>query len=219
MSLTTTIKIWATRLLLTLAVAPAASCSNVDGDEAVVCENPLSFAISTDKGDVYCPNGLAHRAAILECRPANLAQCTSGPNGSDGTSTGADGTSQCASDADCNDGPNGVCQNTDPGCACNYGCLNDADCGPAQACICGMTRGVCVAAGCTTDAECSGSSCVLEPILDADGHLVREELACLTPADSCVVDSHCGEGKRCARIDGHLACMPVPPAPPTGPKE
>jgi hypothetical protein len=218
MSLTTSLKIWAATLLLTLAVAHVTSCSDVTGDEAIPCKNPLSFPISTDRGDVNCPDGLAHRGAVMECRSDNLAQCKSGPNGSDG-SMGADGASQCATDADCKDGPNGVCQNTDPACVCNYGCLNDADCGPAQACICGVTRGVCVAASCTTDAECSGSSCVLEPILDADGHLLREELACLTPADSCVVDSHCVEGKRCARIDGHLACMPVPAAPLPPPKE
>ena len=188
MRLTTSIESWAARLLLALTVAPVIGCGSVvessatsssgsssSSGAALVCDNPQPYLTSKDSGYERCTGGLVHRREALACPTLDVTLCDSG------TGTGAGGSGACATNADCTDGLNGVCEKFTP-CQCAYGCMTDADCASGQSCVCDPDRPSCVSSTCKSDADCGGSLCALETIVDINGCPVSQQLACLTSA-------------------------------------
>lgn len=141
-------------------------------------------------------------------RVANVAAsaCTqtrpSVPLAADATPT------ECHTDADCTTGRNGRCMRVSnhggrgpslEASTCSYdACFSDADCGsPRAVCLCAEVTGsaprsghLCVTGDCATDADCGAS-----------GYCRRGPLGkyCHSPADQCVEETRCGEGRGCAK--------------------
>gem|GEM_PF-6748995 len=116
---------------------------------------------------------------------------------------------RCTADDECVEHPNGFC---DPGSStgsgaparsCQYGCLVDDDCATGSICLCGTYIGYCTPAECATDDDCApGLLCA------AYWKLCHTQtgFACQNPADTCLDDQSCGNG-RCERdTDGIRRC-------------
>jgi hypothetical protein len=156
-------------------------------------------------GFVECAEGYVHRVSAGECPlPARPPACD--PSRMEPT--------QCFNDADCKDGPKGVCNAVTTGllqqCMCAYGCTRDADCPTDQVCSCQSTDGVfggqCVPAViCKTDADCAPGQCRLNR--SSCGGFVMQCVMPPTEKDSCTNDRDCGQGYMCAVLPNGRACM------------
>lgn len=118
---------------------------------------------------------------------------------------------ECTSDADCAHLENGYCTFGQDGYSyCVTGCIEDSDCGDGQVCDCGSFVGTCVAATCTTDADCPGDS--LCTAYDAEPGCAFTTFACQTPQDTCGGDADCAVegGELCSASEsGVRQCMGV----------
>ena len=91
----------------------------------------------------------------------------------------------CTNDSDCTSQPHGFCSYG----ACKYGCVVDDECGSDSACFCGPVIGVCIPAGCRSNADCpSDFPCTA---FQAPGFATPDSLSCQAAADECVTDADC----------------------------
>jgi hypothetical protein len=167
--------------------------SSGDGDTGTmpyVCDGaePIMQA-GTDipSGFVRCEDGFVHRVEAVVCVD---------PQGPD-TRHCAEFPGQCATAADCTDGPHGSCRDYgwESWCSCHYGCTSDADCDEGYACACAgvmSDAATCVPAGCLTDAGCGEGLCGLSKYEGCCGSSYK--LACAGPNAECHVNADCGEG-------------------------
>jgi hypothetical protein len=159
-------------------------------------------------GLAQCNHDLVHRAKKLACeplapRPQTCGAQTSmdgGTSADGGTSTG-DGTPTCTSDADCTERPGGRCDKDYDVCQCNYGCLSDEDCDDRELCLCTETGGQCIAAACTSDADCAGSFCTVLTHYVLDDGTIEAEAACASTANECETDSDCASELNLCSVD------------------
>lgn len=167
----------------------------------VGCGSESDFATCDDSqptgesgsGLEECKSGLVHRVSTATCDlPPEPNQC--GAN------------SQCETDADCSDAPNGHCSNGQAGgdCFCNYGCATDLDCGSGQLCTCYAGGGYCQEAGCTTDDDCSDGMCIQTTVGDKCG---PRQFECQASGDECAVDEDCDGDTFCVLVDGARECI------------
>lgn len=146
-------------------------------------------------------DGLLHRVRAVTCENA--------PSRGFNASELANKT--CAVDADCAylkygfcdvvPGPGGSTQ-------CLSGCMQDADCAAGEICECLYEIGRCVAASCSTDADCNGGFCGLveDRGLCDDGSTPSMQFLCTTVADSCRISQDCASF-RCGVENGARACL------------
>ena len=151
----------------------------------------------TASGFESCDGGIAHRVEAVKCEvPTAPADC-------------AEGSTGCASNADCTEKPFGSCQQDiafggllEGGtCSCRYGCESDADCGAGEICRCageglGPTS-ACIRADCTVDADCGEGLCSVNIGQCSDAVYSAH---CTTPNDTCKSDADCGT-EPCSFID------------------
>jgi len=167
----------------------------------VGCGSESDFATCDDSqasgvpggGLEECSSGIIHRATNATCELAPE------PN-----ACGAD--SQCESDADCNDAPNGQCSNAQAGgsCSCSYGCVTDLECGSGQMCTCFAGGGYCVESGCVTDADCSEGLCIQTTMGDECG---PRQFECQLADDTCAIGADCDDDESCVLVDGARECI------------
>ncbi len=203
---------WQGCALLAMSLVGAA-CSHLRP-----CGNPVPIRASGEEtGFVRCDGGWVHRerrSNLPVFSPRSDAECrTAGES--------------CRTDGDCADGTYGRCivrHLMPPGfvpCHCEYGgCVSDAECGAGEICappeVTHENVGVCVAASCSTDADCAGSLCA-----SGSGRMFacqRREDECDT-ADDCIPywrryalgwpGGSTAEdfGYRCTRLRGHNVCL------------
>ena len=105
----------------------------------------------------------------------------------------------CNSDAECNEFPNGSCNQPDIGliaCSCVYACETDDDCGPGEVCRCaGPELGpytTCTPSECADDSECPGEVCQFANSFGEDCPFGVNDGHCSTPEDGCDNDLQCG---------------------------
>ncbi len=111
----------------------------------------------------------------------------------------------CNKDADCTNGTNGRCIESNGGainCHCSYDtCTHDSDC-QGQTCACHGSAylgagNTCVPGNCHTDGDCPGSYC--SPSFDTGSCGGLSGYYCHTAGDTCIDDTDCGNvGKVCA---------------------
>lgn len=188
------------RLFAALALIPAAGCGSAvdDGGQPAPlpsCEAPQPLVPGADTGFLSCTGNWIHRPEVATC-PSQLPRsstCATVPE-----------LDSCATDADCAAQPHGYCSSAfDGGCSCSYGCVTDTDCQAGQVCLCGDPVGRCVAASCTTDADCGEGLCATAV---ENPHCGATVFLCQSAADQCMTDADCPQGGACALIDGHRAC-------------
>jgi hypothetical protein len=113
----------------------------------------------------------------------------------------------CSKDADCINGKNGRCFESNGGalhCTCSYDtCTHDSDCTSQQTCACHGSAylngdNVCVPGNCHVDANCPGSYC--SPSYETSGCGGLAGYYCHTAGDTCIDDTDCGNNgiKVCA---------------------
>jgi hypothetical protein len=139
---------------------------------------------TTTTGFWRCGDGWLHRAERVECpsmlpRPG-LVQAAVG---------------ECRTDADCTAAREGRCEVSPAGVGpcgpaqptayCAYGCTRDEDCAEGSICFCDNPTGRCVAASCTTDADCNGYYCA------SNGPPETTAFTCQTPRDTCMTPADC----------------------------
>jgi hypothetical protein len=169
----------------------------------VDCDDPepiLQDGTDVPTGFVRCSDGFVHRVEAVTCEvPTAIDTCEAKPGHPGST---------CQTAADCTDQPYGSCAQELPvlggGCSCVYGCASDADCGEGEICECaGLGHGPeCIAAGCTTDADCDGM-CGWSPIGSGCGAL-GYQVACLDETSEC--RSSCPEVEGCYGNLGEPRC-------------
>jgi hypothetical protein len=127
-----------------------------------------------------------HRSAVMTC-PNLLVEATK--------DSCSDPSGTCTSAADCADaGPVAACILDDSAiagyCDCRAGCVKDSDCPAHEICQCASPIGECVAASCTSDAQCGpGLLCANSsgvPGVSGSGTFI-----CQTPQDKCLTDDDC----------------------------
>lgn len=138
-----------------------------------------------------CDEGYVHRETPAKC---------------DGSGTSSDpapgaaplGNELCGTE-DCSTLHYGYCAfNGGEGPRCASGCIEDSDCGAGQVCSCtGRGKpfgGECVAADCTTDADCDGGLCA--PAVPLCGASIFK---CQTKDDECQTNDDCPNSRGCIR--------------------
>jgi hypothetical protein len=108
----------------------------------------------------------------------------------------------CVEDADCTGSSNGACVTQFPAwaeydsCSCVYACGSDIDCDAGEICLpTDIVEGdtawsTCVAAACTTDADCGSGECGVESWYDGCGYVTGA--VCRDPdLDTCRSDADC----------------------------
>ena len=175
------------------------------------CEPPITVL---GGGWERCANGMLHRSSVGACesalpRPERVRE----PNGNPVPDAGVNGYSiySCHEDAECDAAPHGHCE-IDPyqgGTYCHYGCITDSDCTPGYVCTCGDAIGECVAATCSTDAEC-GRGLLCSDYVSNPG-CGGMAFACQLPSDSCAAQSDCNPGLYCSR--GYTDSLDATPTP------
>lgn len=147
---------------------------------ARTCANPVPFSSSVtgsgpSGGYVRCDDGVGwvHRPDVDECwsniDPQNGPTPTGWPD--------ASVTWGCRKNSDCSAAPHGHCETSPmygfggaPTISCQYGCVRDSECPTGQICFCGEPVGTCVAATCTSDADCAaGTPCQMGVVNQACG--------------------------------------------------
>jgi len=92
---------------------------------------------------------------------------------------------ECTRDGDCTSKLHGFCSYG----SCKYGCVVDDECGSDAACFCGPAIGVCIPAGCHSNADCPPDfPCTA---FQAPGFATPDALTCQSAADDCVTDAQC----------------------------
>jgi hypothetical protein len=159
------------------------------GVEPPTCADPIAITQESASGPVpsgleQCADGRVHRIEAVACEyPATIV----------GTCSAGVPEFGCLTDADCTDAPHGYCNmlgGLDPSCACSYGCASDADCGAGEICMCDGPESRCVAADCTTDADCDGWACARGHEPSACGS-PPAFFACESPFDGCNAAAGC----------------------------
>ena len=155
-------------------------------------------------GFVECSEGYVHRVSVGECPlPGRAPACDPSRMG----------PGSCSKDADCTNGPHGVCSFLTNGlvqqCVCAYGCRRDADCPTDHVCACQSTNGTfggqCVPAVlCKTDADCAPGQCRLTK--PSCGGPVMQCVMPPTERDSCTNDRDCGQGYMCVVTPNGRMC-------------
>ncbi|MGC4094199.1 MAG: ferritin-like domain-containing protein [Polyangiaceae bacterium] len=164
------------------------------------CLNPTPVTTDPTGTFIQCQGGWKHREIKATC-PSKLPRPTVLPPSNYPSSD------ECHTDADCVARPNGHCENPGSGLlapptnGCYYGCTSDADCdATAPICECGPNIGTCVAATCTTDADCGTLKCAsytANPGCDIPSY------ACQLATDQCAGDGDCPSGQTCTvRTEG-----------------
>lgn len=127
----------------TAAPMPASPAPSVD---KLAGAEPLLVA-GKPTGYVVLPNQLIARRNVQDC-PSQLP--------TRGCPNVGKGAEACRKDSDCQQGLNGYChrRGLEPGCSCDYGCVNDEQCGPGRVCVCSNPVGVCVESECDEKTEC-----------------------------------------------------------------
>lgn len=201
MSLRTSLRPWTITFFSALGITSVPACG--DDTNAFPCEEgkPLVGAGDGDTGYITCKGGWEHRPRAKEC-----ASTLPRPTMCEQTIAGA--TTDCTTDSDCRDGPNGYCFGEQSaqgiGCFCRYGCLRDSDCADGQVCLCGDPVGTCISATCTMDADCEhGFLCAT---YTSDPGCGGPAFACQTPDDECAADADCPEGEQCTLTKGRRTC-------------
>jgi len=177
-------------LLSALGLLPVAACGTADQPAFECTGSEPVTSQGQETGYENCSEGYMHRSSAVACANAlpRAEVCESSyPEGD-----------SCTQDSDCTDAPNGFCGVAPYGagnCSCSYGCVEDADCGAGQICVCGDPVGRCVAADCTTDADCEGdllcTTYITEPGCGGTA------FACQTADDECAKDADCASGQQC----------------------
>jgi hypothetical protein len=173
--------------------AAGAAAGGAHGTTPFPCENPTPIVVGgVDTGYDRCAAGQVQRRAVVTCPsllPRPTACATKG------------GASQCTKDSDCTMSPNGHCDDATAfggpgGCLCAYGCKVDQDCGAGAVCACGDPIGHCVAAACTSNADCLEGPC---STYESSPGCPSSTLACQLAKDQCGGDKDCGGGsKQCS---------------------
>ncbi len=169
------------------------------------CKNPKPVIVGgVDTGYDNCDGGFMRRRKVVDC-PSLLPR--------NSVCAGADagmGSSNCTTDSDCTDQPNGYCDPSGPGgapgCYCRYGCRTDADCGSGSICVCADPVGYCAQSTCKSDSSCSGYLCSSYVANPGCGGTA---FACQTAGDSCAGDSDCPSGYQCSYDGAHHACVQI----------
>ncbi len=151
----------------------------------------------TDTGFATCPDATVHRTHAGACDAPSLPACQ-----------GTEDDATCASDADCTDGPHGVCihqSGQGPGgvvtsCGCVYPCEADADCKAKEVCVCpevfsSLAYAVCAPASCEAGSDCQSGECGASAYDDGCG--VEVSLGCRSNDDLCRLDAECGANMQC----------------------
>jgi hypothetical protein len=173
--------------------------------DPVPVENDLGEPSSIE----HCATGGSHRVEPAQCssRLPRSETCDT-PSGA------GDSSAQCATDADCEAKPHGVCTllGQVATCQCSYGCLTDADCGGKNICVCSNDVGFCQSASCRTDDDCTaGFQC--RSFRDPGSTICNMgRFECQTPSDECEADAQCPTGQVCiSDTSGVHRCLPTPP--------
>ena len=182
---------------------------------------PILNQAGMDTGFESCADGAKRRRAAIVC-PTEQTSASS--------PCGADPLLSCKADSDCKMQPNGYCADAHKltgYCGCYYGCRQDSDCGAGSICECGVVVGRCVAATCTTNADCgvgfgcasaTAASASVATCINGFGAELSSTYTCQTPADQCQGDSICPPNGRdrgaCfldggRRVCGTICFMPV----------
>jgi hypothetical protein len=144
-------------------------------------------------GYSLCADGSLRRPSAAACESALPRTTPDLPLVSD----------ECTNDSDCTSKPHGFCAYG----ACKYGCVVDDDCAGDAACFCGPDIGVCIPAGCRSNADCpSDFPCTA---FQAPGFATPDALSCQSPADDCVTDAQCNSLNprvSCKVQDDHRIC-------------
>jgi hypothetical protein len=170
------------------------------------CQNPrpMMNADGTPTGFVRCDGEYIHRTERRDCtsivpRPDVIADP-------------GDAGITCTTDADCA-GPYGYCSLHPPqamwtirGTYCQNGCVRDEDCEAGSVCICGDPVGTCVAATCTTDADCGDLLCTSVPGRGPCGDTFNGSFACQTRRDTCRGMADCGESLQYCGGESERTC-------------
>ena len=160
-------------------------------------------------GYEQCPDGAINRVSAVAVDPTiSAAACA-------GTET----YTYCSTDADCTDNAYGKCATGVEDwsgatfCGCVYSCTADSDCSSGQVCApagikelgWGVDWSMCVAAGCTTNADCTSGECGFDSFDDGCGPV--PVLACRDESqDACRVDDDCGNDCGAASATGPFEC-------------
>ena len=163
------------------------------GPSLLGCDAPTQIL-----DDAGSPTGL------VRCADGSVNRTDALPTDSTFLGTHCEGTEDwgnCTTDADCTDGPNGVCAqgisepDGMPYCGCTYTCSTDADCSADQACIPvqhlrdGTNGPRCITTDCFTGADCDSEECGV-----AEYHtlgVVGEQVSCRTADDTCRTHEDC----------------------------
>ena len=169
-----------------------------------LCEGATMIlqANGQESGFAECPDGSLHRVYPATC-DTSVTACD-----------GSESNTQCTSDADCTEGPNGKCgrRSSDPYyltedvCGCIYPCETDADCG-GDVCVCagvvargGLTWSECAnASSCNENADCPSGECGISSHDHGCGHDVG--LACRNADDVCRSSADCPSAQ-CVTANG-----------------
>jgi len=185
------------------APSHAGAGSSGGAGQSELCPKPIFDPITKL---ITCGNGLVHRAEAIACTFTVPPPAAGGAGGVSGNA-GAGGFSQCSTNAECAGLPYGYCDFGDGNFGapvCRSGCVQDSDCS-AGICACnGTNPGRCMAAGCSTDADCGPNSLCAR----AYGVCSSGSFQCTTPQDQCISNDECAGGT-CAFNGDHRACSNV----------
>lgn len=206
-----------TALLRLAILASLASC----GSGANRCDDPKPV-LDPDgdpSGLIACDDGAINRGSDAPS-PTAIEGLTCPPDVPNG---------DCEVDADCVDGSHGRCLGFDayyptPGderCGCTYSCAHDDECAANEACLhptdlalaAQVGHGLCVPAGCRSDADCPSGECGLS-VWQNGGCGTVVQFQCRDAAvDTCRAPADCATGRTeayCAwgEKGDHFECRP-----------
>jgi len=163
------------------------------------CSCPVTDPMT---GIVTCAEGYHHRPSARACGSGPPAADGSSGNGNVAALPRADSFVDCTSDASvCNQYLYGYCGVPIGGVAlCGSGCATDADCDQWSNCLCNSsslspTGGTCVLAYCHTDQDC-GAGLLCASYHDQCGE-IPNQFICQTDADLCESPTDCADGSAC----------------------
>ncbi len=188
------------RKLLVAALGLSGCIAETPAEEPSVDDPPppcdgvvVPGAAGQPSGFMRCDDGSIDRVGPASCEPFEYG---SGSCEDFGEAFEGD----CSSDADCDAGRLGRCENIDPSgfsCSCRYFCDSDADCPGSNICACRITAngaitGTCVPPRCESGDDCGeGGRCGVTRIeRDCEA---PDAVGCRTGADECAAGPDCGE--------------------------
>ncbi|TPV93055.1 MAG: hypothetical protein B7733_22590 [Myxococcales bacterium FL481] len=158
----------------------SATAGNEDND--ATCRDPQALA---NTGLQWCSNGRVRRTGDGQACDLSWLE----------TARRCDQTGddlECETDADCTEGPNGLCHSD---CSCAYFCSRTADCREqGHVCVCPFSEAhpwlsvaTCVPAYCHTAADCNGQDCRGV----SNNAALLAAFKCPTDLDSCEFNEDC----------------------------